>query len=98
MPMLRSQFREMLPAGTDGTGELLSIEEAERERFGPWRAWARRHPARRLPRRSDETLEDLTRLVVVKGKVRTTAATAVDCAASRVLPIQSRRLSRAWRA
>ena len=68
MPMVRSQFREMLPAGTDGTGELLSIEEAERERFGPWRAWARRHPARRLPRRSDETLEDLTRLVVVKGK------------------------------
>lgn len=68
MPMVRSQFREMLPAGTDGTGELLSIEEAERERFGPWRAWARRLPARRLPRRSDETLEDLTRLVVVRGR------------------------------
>jgi hypothetical protein len=68
MPMVRSQFREMLPAGTDGTGELLSIEEAERERFGPWRAWARRFPARRLPRRSDETIEDLTRLVVVKGR------------------------------
>jgi hypothetical protein len=68
IPMVRSQFREMLPAGTDGTGELLSIEEAERERFGPWRAWARRLPARRMPRRSDETLEDLTRLVVVRGK------------------------------
>jgi hypothetical protein len=68
MPMVRSQFREMLPSGTDGTGELLSIEEAERERFGPWRAWARRLPARRLPQRSDETLEDLTRLVVVRGK------------------------------
>jgi hypothetical protein len=47
---------------------LVYVEEAERERFGPWRAWARRHPARRLPRRSDETLEDLTRLVVVKGR------------------------------
>jgi hypothetical protein len=68
LPMVRSQFRERLASGSDGTGELLSIEEAERERFGPWRAWARRHPARRLPRRSDETLEDLTRLVVVKGR------------------------------
>jgi hypothetical protein len=68
MPMVRSQFRERLASGSDGTGELLSIEEAERERFGPWRAWARRHPARRLPQRSQETLEDLTRLVVVKGR------------------------------
>jgi hypothetical protein len=68
MPMVRSQLRERLAAGTDGTGELLGIEEAERERFGPWRAWARLRPARRLPRRSDETLEDLTRLVVVRGK------------------------------
>jgi hypothetical protein len=68
MPMVRSQFAERLASGSDGTGELLGIEEAERERFGPWRAWARRHPARRLPRRSDETLEDLTRLVVVKGR------------------------------
>jgi hypothetical protein len=68
LPMVRSQFSERLASGGDGTGELLGIEEAERERFGPWRAWARRHPARRLPRRSDETLEDLTRLVVVRGR------------------------------
>lgn len=68
MPMVRSQLRERLATGTDGTGELLGIEEAERERFGPWRAWARLRPVRRLPRRSDETLEDLTRLVVVRGK------------------------------
>jgi hypothetical protein len=47
---------------------MMGIEEAERERFGPWKAWARHLPARRLPRRSDETLEDLTRLVVVKGR------------------------------
>ena len=68
MPMVRSQFAERLASGSDGTGELMGIEEAERERFGPWRAWARRLPARRLPRRSDETIEDLTRLVVVKGR------------------------------
>jgi hypothetical protein len=68
VPMVRSQFAERLASGSDGTGELMVIEEAERERFGPWRAWARRLPARRLPRRSDETIEDLTRLVVVKGR------------------------------
>jgi hypothetical protein len=67
LPMVRSQFRERLASGSDGTGELLSIEEAERERFGPWRAWARRLPARRLPRRSDETLVDLTFMFVVRG-------------------------------
>jgi hypothetical protein len=44
----------------------------------------------------EEVAEEV--VVVVKGKVTPTAATAVDCAASRVLPIQSRRLSRAWRA
>ena len=69
LPMVRSQFSERLASGGDGTGQMVGIEEAERERFGPWRAWARRLPARRLPQRSDETLEDLTRLVVVRGKM-----------------------------
>jgi hypothetical protein len=68
LPMVRSQFSERLASGGDGTGQMVGIEEAERERFAPWRAWARRLPARRLPQRSDETLEDLTRLVVVRGK------------------------------
>jgi hypothetical protein len=67
VPMVRSQFAERLASGSDGTGELMVIEEAERERFGPWRAWARRLPARRLPRRSDETLVDLTFMFVVRG-------------------------------
>lgn len=68
LPMVRSQFAERLAAGGDGTGQMMWIEEAERERFAPWKAWARHLPARRLPRRSDETLEDLTRLVVVRGR------------------------------
>jgi hypothetical protein len=68
MPMVRSQWAERLASGSNAAECLVYVEEAERERFGPWRAWARRHPARRLPRRSDETLEDLTRLVVVKGR------------------------------
>lgn len=68
LPMVRSQFAERLAAGGDGTGQMMGIEEAERERFAPWKAWARHLPARRLPRRSDETLEDLTRLVVVRGR------------------------------
>ena len=68
LPMVRSQFRERLASGSDGTAELMGLEEAERERFGPWRERARRYPARRLPNRSNETLEDLTRMVVVLGK------------------------------
>jgi len=68
VPMVRSQFAERVASGSDGTGELLSIEEAERERFAPWRAWARRHPARRLPQRSVETLVDLTFMFVVQRK------------------------------
>jgi hypothetical protein len=67
LPMVRSQFSERLASGGDGTGQMVEIEEAERERFAPWKAWARCYPARRLPRPSVETLEDLTRLVVVLG-------------------------------
>ena len=66
-PMVRSQFAERLASGGDGTGQMILIEEAERERFAPWKAWARHLPARRLPRRSDETLVDLTLLVAVRG-------------------------------
>lgn len=68
LPMVCSQFSERLAAGGDGTGQMLGIEEAERERFAPWKAWAKRYPARRLPRPSVETLEELTRLVVVRGR------------------------------
>jgi hypothetical protein len=68
LPMVRSQFSERLASGGDGTGQMVGIEEAERERFAPWKAWARRYPARRLPRPSVETLEELTRLVVVRGR------------------------------
>jgi hypothetical protein len=67
LPMVRSQFSERLASGGDGTGQMVGIEEAERERFAPWKAWARRYPARRLPRRSDETLVDLTFMFVVRG-------------------------------
>jgi hypothetical protein len=68
MPMVRSQWAERLASGSNAAECLVYVEEAERERFAPWLAWARRLPARRLPRRSDETLVDLTRLVVVKGR------------------------------
>jgi hypothetical protein len=67
LPMVRSQFSERLASGGDGTGQMVGIEEAERERFAPWKAWARHLPARRLPRRSDETLVDLTFMFVVRG-------------------------------
>jgi hypothetical protein len=68
LPMVRSQWAGRLASGSNAAECLVYVEEAERERFAPWLAWARRHPARRLPRRSDETLVDLTRLVVVKGR------------------------------
>lgn len=67
-PLARSQLREYLPSGGDVGGELMDVEEAERERYAPWRLWARGLPARGLPRPSDETLEDLTRMVVVLGR------------------------------
>lgn len=63
-PLARSQFREYLPSGGDVCA-LMDVEEAERERYAPWRRFARGLPARRLPWPSKETLEDVTRSVVV---------------------------------
>lgn len=63
VPLVRSQLRERLPAGGDGTGELLATEELVSMAFLPWQRYARRYPVAR-----DATLEDLTRRLVLDGK------------------------------
>lgn len=63
VPLVRSQLRERLPAGGDGTGELLATEELVSMAYLPWQRYARRYPVAR-----DATLEDLTRRLVLDGK------------------------------
>ena len=63
MPLVRSQIRERLPSGGDGTGELIAMEELVRIAYVPWRRYARRYPVTK-----DATLEDLTRGPVFNGK------------------------------
>jgi hypothetical protein len=56
LPLVRSQLRERLPSGGDGTSELIATEELVRIAYDPWRRYARRYPVTK-----DATLEDLTR-------------------------------------
>jgi hypothetical protein len=63
MPLVRSQLRERLPSGGDGTGELIATEELVRIAYDPWRRYARRYPVTK-----GATLECLTRGPVFHGK------------------------------
>ena len=63
MPLVRSQLRERLPSGGDGTGELIATEELVRIAYDPWRRYARRYPVTK-----GATLECLTRGPVFNGK------------------------------
>jgi hypothetical protein len=58
----RSQFSERLAASTSTVALHQRLEEAERLRYGPWRAWASAFPVK--PARS---LEDLVRAFVAQG-------------------------------
>lgn len=60
--LARSQFSERLAASTSTVALHQRLEEAERLRYGPWRAWAAAYPVK--PGRS---LEDLVRAAVVQG-------------------------------
>lgn len=60
--LARSQFSERLAASTSTVALHQRLEEAERLRYGPWRAWAAGYPVK--PGRS---IEDLVRAFVVQG-------------------------------
>jgi hypothetical protein len=60
--LARSQFRERLAASFDTGTTIAILEEAERERYQPWRLWASAFPVK-----ADRSLEDLTRAVVVQN-------------------------------
>lgn len=60
--LARSQFSERLAASSGAIAMQHLLEEAERLRYGPWRAWAGAYPVK-----SDRTLEHLVRAFVVQG-------------------------------
>jgi hypothetical protein len=69
IPLVRSQLRERLPSGGDGTGELMAAEELVSTVYLLWRRYARRYPVTK-----NATLEDLTRGPVFNGEgIRQTA-------------------------
>lgn len=47
LPLVRSQFRERLPSGGDGTGELVTMEELINDAYLPWLRYARRYAVTR---------------------------------------------------
>jgi hypothetical protein len=59
--MARSQFSERLAASSGGVPMQHLLAEAERQRFEPWRRWARDFPVTDM-----RTLEDLVRAFVVQ--------------------------------
>lgn len=87
MPLVRSQLRERLASGGDGTGELLATEELARLFYLPWRRYARHYPVR-----GSVTLEDLTRAVVFDGKGIRQAANAMQVDQRRGLRLVRRSL------
>jgi hypothetical protein len=87
VPLVRSQLRERLPAGGDGTGELLATEELVSMAYLPWRRYARRYPVAR-----DATLEDLTRRLVLDGKGLRQVADAIRIDQRRALRLLRRSL------
>lgn len=88
MPLVRSQLQERLPAGGDGTGELLATEELVRIAYLPWRRYARRYPVS-----ADASLEELTRRLVVDGKGVRQVANAIRIDQRRTLRLLRRSLS-----
>jgi hypothetical protein len=60
--LARSQFSERLAASTSTVALHQRLEEAERLRYRPWRAWAAAYPVK--PGRS---VEDLVRAFIVQG-------------------------------
>lgn len=87
VPLVRSQLRERLPAGGDGTGELLATEELVSMAYLPWRQYARGYPVTR-----DATLEELTRRVVLDGKGLRQVANAIRIDQRRALRLLRRSL------
>jgi hypothetical protein len=61
--LARSQFSERLATTTGTLTMQQRLEEAERLRYGPWRAWAAGYPVKRDGSR---TVEDLVRAFVVQ--------------------------------
>ena len=62
--LARSQFSERLAASTSTVTMQQRLEEAERLRYAPWRAWAAGYPVKRDGSR---TLEDVVRAFVWQG-------------------------------
>ena len=88
VPLVRSQLRERLPSGGDGTGELMAAEELVTSAWLPWRRYARRYPVA-----GDATLEDLTRRMVLEGKGIRQVANAIRIDQRRALRLLRRSLS-----
>lgn len=88
VPLVRSQLRERLPSGGDGTGELLATEELVSRFYIPWRRYARRYPVTPLA-----TLEELTRRVVLDGRGIQQAANAIHVDRRRALRLVRRSLA-----
>lgn len=88
VPLVRSQLRERLPSGGDGTGELLATEELVRMAYLPWRRYARRYPVA-----ADASLEELTRRLVLDGMGLRQVANAIRIDQRRALRLLRRSLS-----
>lgn len=88
LPLVRSQLRERLPSGGDGTGELMAAEELVSAAYLPWRRYARRYPVA-----GDATLEDLTRRMVLDGKGIRQVANAIRIDQRRALRLLRRSLT-----
>lgn len=88
MPLVRSQLRERLPSGGDGTGELLATEELVRVAYLPWRRYARRYPVA-----AEASLEELTRRLVLDGRGLRQVANAIRIDQRRALRLLRRSLS-----
>ena len=87
VPLMRSQLRERLPSGGDGTGELMAAEELVSVAYLPWRRYARRYPVA-----GDATLEDLTRRMVLDGRGLRQVANAIRIDQRRALRLLRRSL------
>jgi hypothetical protein len=86
--LARSQFRERMASSSgDTVGAMAMLEEAERTRFAPWRAWASKFRVKR-----DRTLEQLTRAVAVQRLGLRQAGDAFGMDQRRVLALLKRSL------
>ena len=88
LPLVRSQLRERLPSGGDGTGELMAAEELVSAAYLPWRRYARRYPVA-----GDATLEDLTRRMVLDGRGIRQVANSIRIDQRRALRLLRRSLN-----